>query len=341
MGTPTLHDIAAELNERAKSYPIGALQDVRRAVRGYGVGNDLFRLNSATVQEQWACHWGGRTELQFNIGLEEGGSKVRHGVAFDFGPSQAYPPGTLVQLLASKVSLFNRFVKRYPRLYSDMFMWIWDGNKQETISDGSPRPISHKVLADNVFVFLGKLQSIRRVDYELILSDFDRLLPLYRFVESGGKERPVSPALETQFTFRPGCRTKKRSTIVRQSQERIQRDLRHNELQKVLYRRLVRRFGKGNVGTENQGVNGTSIDLVVRRPGGYWFYEIKTANTVRACIREALGQLLEYAFWPGAQKAVRLFIAGEWPIDSEGEQYLSCLKKQFLMPIRYEQIDTD
>ena len=145
-------------------------------------------------------------------------------------------------------------------------------------------------------------QPLKRIDYELILDDFDRLLPLYQFVETDGKTKPVSVELETRFCFQPGLRPKKRKAIVEQSHEQIERDLRHNELQKALYRRLAREFGKQNVGTENRGVNGTSIDLVVRRKPGYWFYEIKTANTVRACLREALGQLLEYSFWPGAQK---------------------------------------
>ena len=55
------------------------------------------------------------------------------------------------------------------------------------------------------------------------------------------------------------------------------------------------------------GVGG-SIDIVLKRPDGFWFYEIKTAKTARACIREALGQLLEYSYWPKTQKAKRLWL---------------------------------
>jgi hypothetical protein len=105
-----------------------------------------------------------------------------------------------------------------------------------------------------------------------------------------------------------------------------------------LYRRLKRLFGEENVGTENQGVNGTSIDLVVRRKHDYWFYEIKTAESARACIREALGQILEYAFWPGAQEATRLIVAGECPIDKHGKAYLRRLRKRFSLPLEYERI---
>jgi hypothetical protein len=48
---------------------------------------------------------------------------------------------------------------------------------------------------------------------------------------------------------------------------------------------------------------GGRIDLVVRTGEGYEFYEIKTYGSARACIREAIGQLLEYAMWPGAEPA--------------------------------------
>jgi hypothetical protein len=40
-------------------------------------------------------------------------------------------------------------------------------------------------------------------------------------------------SLDTNFVFRPGCRTKKRSAIVRQGRRQIERDLWHNELQKA------------------------------------------------------------------------------------------------------------
>jgi hypothetical protein len=43
---------------------------------------------------------------------------------------------------------------------------------------------------------------------------------------------------------------------------------------------------------------GTVIDVVVKMKNEYWFYEIKTALTPRACLREATGQLLEYGFGP-------------------------------------------
>ncbi len=70
----------------------------------------------------------------------------------------------------------------------------------------------------------------------------------------------------------------------------------------------------------------------------YWFYEIKTALTPRACLREAIGQLLEYGFWPGAQEPARFIVVGESPIDGDAQEYLRRLRKRFSLPIEYEAI---
>ena len=62
------------------------------------------------------------------------------------------------------------------------------------------------------------------------------------------------------------------------------------------WRQLASQYGKDNVGAENASGIGTRIDVLVRRGNEYWFYEIKTAQSPRACLRQAVGQLLEYAF---------------------------------------------
>lgn len=54
-------EAAAELNQRARGRAIG---------------------DSRTTFDSYAFHVGGRTELQFNIGLESGDEDLRYGVAF-------------------------------------------------------------------------------------------------------------------------------------------------------------------------------------------------------------------------------------------------------------------
>jgi len=115
--------------------------------------------------------------------------------------------------------------------------------------------------------------------------------------------------------------------------------LRHNKLQEALWRQLKSQFGVKNVIAEFSNVGRTRADIVVLRKNGDWFYEIKTADSARECVREALGQILEYAFWPPAARAVnRLIIVGEAAMDEECQKYLQVLKKHFRLPVEYQRI---
>src|SRR5262245_59817117 len=113
MKTPTLYQIAEKLNELAQDHPIGELQEIR------GRGGDLFRINAKSTQDEWAYHWGGRTELQFNICLVDG-REFRHGVAFSFKESREYKANELMLSLRPIVERFNRFMRKHPKTYADM-----------------------------------------------------------------------------------------------------------------------------------------------------------------------------------------------------------------------------
>ena len=56
-------------------------------------------------------------------------------------------------------------------------------------------------------------------------------------------------------------------------------------------------------------------------------------------MREALAQLLEYSFWPGAIAAARLIIVGEPVLDADTATYLHGLRTRFSIPIYYQQFD--
>lgn len=72
-----------------------------------------------------------------------------------------------------------------------------------------------------------------------------------------------------------------------------------------------------------------------------WFYEVKTAGSVRGCLREAIGQLLEYALWPGATRPSRLIVVGEPAPDADANAYLGALNAAFPLPISYRQLALD
>ncbi len=211
---------------------------------------------------------------------------------------------------------------------------MWHYNPERS-SDYPPGLIPSTLIEKNVFVFLGNRQSSKRIDYEEILNDFNRLIPLYQYVESGGATAPL-PLPKQGFNFKSGYAKKATKSKVTYAERELDLDLRHNILQEALYKKLASKYGRDNVRVEQPSGVGTLIDLVVKIKKHYWFYEIKTALTPRACLREAIGQLLEYGFWPGAQEPNRIIVVGESQIDEESKEYLRRLRKRFSIPIEYE-----
>ncbi|MBA3312141.1 MAG: hypothetical protein H0T47_02445 [Planctomycetaceae bacterium] len=332
--------IATALNERAQSRPIGRLQAIRKDMKHFSRRPGKTIFSGQTIREDWAFHHGGRAELQFNIG-KDGGQyggprSIRYGVAFSFETSQTLPS---LDVLKNKMPLFDDFLKLYADEYERVGISMWHHEKGMPPIEHRPGPIDRRLARDGVFAFLGKHQLADALDYEEILDTFDFLLPLYEYVESGGGLQPRIVTADAGFLFLAGCPPKPSKTKAFLANSELEVALRHNELQASLHDRLGEAaVGKSNVGVEIRSGCGTRIDVVTRNGDSYWFFEIKTAHSPRACIREAIGQLLEYSFWPGAQEAARLVIVGESPLDSEAEEYLNRLRERFDIPVYYEQL---
>ena len=69
---PKLSAIAKEIDRRAEFRPIGRLQELRKELNGLGRIPDhrIFSWRKKIDEDGYSFHLGGRTELQFNIGLE-------------------------------------------------------------------------------------------------------------------------------------------------------------------------------------------------------------------------------------------------------------------------------
>ena len=199
---PNIFAIARELNSRAHTYAIGELQNIRAKLKGFSRRPGSAIFSSQTIHEHWAFHHGGRSELQFNIGVEKLSSdhELRHGIAFSFELSQALPA---IDVLIPKARLFNDYMQLYPEHYADMRMWHYSEGVRST--DYPPAAIMPQLVTPGTFVFLGARQPFQRFDYGRILEDFDRLLPLYTYVESEGREEGTEPSVGKAFHFVAGC----------------------------------------------------------------------------------------------------------------------------------------
>jgi hypothetical protein len=148
-------------------------------------------------------------------------------------------------------------------------------------------------------------------------------------------------ASTTTFAFRSGHTEREVDPINRTSSGLVKVTQLHNDIQNKLYIYLKKQLGENNVGTEVDTGNGTSIDIVTTTGGKTTFYEIKTSPSVRACIRQAIPQLLEYAYWPEDGRAAELVIVSHQPITRDGKRYLEHLSRQFGLPLSYRWFDLD
>jgi hypothetical protein len=333
---PSMAEIADELDRRARNSEIGELQKLRQQMTGSRSISARGIFSKLTIKEEFAFHHGGRSELQFNIGFEHRSERVlRHGVAFSLEPSQGLPDP--VATLLPYIERFNEFLRINPDAFPDMAMWHFRGEKPS--SDRAPTPITPELVDTGIFIFLGKRGSADRPDYDLILSDFERLLWLYRFVQTDNANFPMLAPPTTGLAFRAGHHPRPHRTISSRPEQVLEVSLRHNRLQEILYRLLSARHGAEHVGTEQPNGPGNLIDVVVKNPAGDCFYEIKTAGSARGCIRQALAQLLEYSYWPSSGEAKQLVVVGEPALDDEARLYLHNLRIRFGLPVYYQQID--
>jgi hypothetical protein len=138
MTSKDLHSIISEVNLRAKTRPIGRLQEIRKDLKGLKHLPSQTIFTSLTTFGKWAFHHGGRKELQFNIGIEhlDGIDQLRYGVAFSLETSQSLPS---IDVLVPKIKLFNDFIELYSEKYTDMRMWHYTRAAQS--SDYMPASI--------------------------------------------------------------------------------------------------------------------------------------------------------------------------------------------------------
>lgn len=112
--------------------------------------------------------------------------------------------------------------------------------------------------------------------------------------------------------------------------------LKHNELSNEMVKYL-RNKGYTDVVTDKDFVDIQAIDL----RGNKIYFELKTADTVKLAIRQALGQLLEYNHYPNKNNADKLIIVSALEITQQDIQYLIGMRIRYNIPVYYQQFDMD
>ncbi|MFN7141477.1 MAG: hypothetical protein ACK4UN_19280, partial [Limisphaerales bacterium] len=108
----------------------------------------------------------------------------------------------------------------------------------------------------------------------------------------------------------------------------------HNKLQNRFREILVAKYGEGKVFLERN-----FVDLVVQDKDQLILYEVKPYSSVVLCVREALGQVITYAWkeqLDGTRK-IKLVVVGPNRPNAEEKQFLHYVKDNLTVDFDYEQ----
>lgn len=153
----------------------------------------------------------------------------------------------------------------------------------------------------------------------------------------------IKPEKVGKYEFREGHNpTKKGAVNVIPSRREYTKNLLHEEIKETVYQLFKTKFKETDikVGTEVPSGFGKEIDLVVKDGlNGDTFYEIKTSINPLGCIREALGQILEYCFYHENRNANKLVIIAPGPPSEMQKSYLTHLRKVLGIELYYQQFN--
>ena len=134
-----------------------------------------------------------------------------------------------------------------------------------------------------------------------------------------------------QWRNRKGTR-QPRSTnaITRSAVASLTYDPQHALLQRQLFKQLLTRYGAKNVVMEQN-----DVDVTVTTGKRRVLIEIKSTAIARAAVREALGQLLEYAYYRPSTADCELIVVSPGASTPEVANYVQRLRSNLRLPISY------
>jgi hypothetical protein len=120
--------------------------------------------------------------------------------------------------------------------------------------------------------------------------------------------------------------------LFRRGTKPVQCDPHHDKMQARLMDELRQEYEPQCVRREQD-----FVDVSVETPKELIYFEIKSDLDPKAVIRQALGQLLEYAYHPArsSRRPDRLVIVGRTPLEADDKAYLNALCEKFSLPLAY------
>lgn len=112
----------------------------------------------------------------------------------------------------------------------------------------------------------------------------------------------------------------------------------HARMQAQLMKELASEYPNASIMREED-----FVDVAVRTSHELILFEIKSDLEPRTVIRQALGRILEYAYYPNRQETlpVKLVIVGRGQLSDTDRNYMNRLKQEFHLPIEYRVVSPE
>ncbi|MDQ8201213.1 hypothetical protein QEH56_23815 [Pelagicoccus enzymogenes] len=207
--------------------------------------------------------------------------------------------------------------------------------------NGDPDSLDSKQMADHILNVRFRVENVdTKADY---LPDTNRYHNRHRYslYDFENEEREnLTRALATQPNANgAGGYSRKGTTEISEPGKLFRKGTKptsytpeHQLMQNQLFAELESEYGKGNVILEEN-----YVDVIVDTEDERIYFELKSDLSPRSVLRQSIGQLLEYAYYPGhsAKPPTKLVVVGRAQLDEQDEVYLSELRKLFKLPLDY------
>lgn len=112
----------------------------------------------------------------------------------------------------------------------------------------------------------------------------------------------------------------------------------HDKMQNALYLLLEKKYKNEY---KSIYIEKDRVDVKAKTHANKWHYfEIKT-DIPRLSIRNALGQIMEYSYWPNLDRATKLIIVSDNAPNRNTKKYLAHIRNKFRIPVFYRFFDLE
>lgn len=296
-----------DMNKMIGNYHYAFLEPVFKFIEGY-VGKSfkmlLYTIDASTRDRYWL---GYLDEVEV-IGKNEARSVLKN----------YRKEGWLQQMKADliRVGLKGGSLVNPPMKETDLFnVKIHPESLRGLFQEPLRVPSGHRLISSNRYVLLRVANSDKLPSEEEVASKYS--------FESGDDRRRLLA-----------------TTAVRTYQgSSVELELKHNELSMAFLKFLQGTYGRESVRREVTAYGNSKVDAVAHTSKGDIFYEIKTYNHLKTSIREAVGQLLEYCYYPNAKNAEELWVVSDLEPGPQIRDYVKTLKGVLQIRFGYIQFD--